>query len=523
MNTRRIPAYILLIVSFFLLFIFLFWHLKLGLVRYFDVDEFAHLHWASHMAMGKKPYTDFLYFFPPGYQWFLEPIFWIGKGTAPLVAARIIEFLVFSGLVAVTSGLFYITRKSLWAAVFAGAILAFLPLPYDKFLEIRPDTLAATLAMLGMLFQILWMRQKNSIVEAKTIKAWTIHMVQSKAFWSGIFYGLSLLVLPKTAPAVGVAAIIALLKAREPLTKRIDRTNTIFLKGSLASLLVGFFIPFLLFGVWALTLGDLSTVIYSLTQLPVEANKISQTFIMMPDLFFYPNQTFYGTAGYSYELLANHAIWIVALVFGISRLLLPYVSRGKEGAQEELLISGTFITHIIFYVQLVPLKHTQYLIPIAPFVAFYAADALHSIRTFLERWEIGRVGFVLTFIVLGFTLLGLNTNGIRQKLTWTNTQTFDELNALYKTIPFTEPILDLDGRTLYYPDPYIACCLPFGQSARYLSHPLPSLAQTLESAKTKYIYQGELKRVGTLLPEDQSYISENYTNRDPDGKMLVRK
>ena len=82
---------------------------------------------------------------------------------------------------------------------------------------------------------------------------------------------------------------------------------------------------------------------------------------------------------------------------------------------------------------------------------------------------------------------------------------------LYKTIPQTEYILDLDGRTLYYPNPYYVCCLPFGQHEPFLSRPLPSLVDALERTKTGYVYEGELKRIQTLSPVNQAYIYRNYT------------
>lgn len=32
--------------------------------RFFDVDEFTHMHWAAQIFMGDKPYIDFFTFFP---------------------------------------------------------------------------------------------------------------------------------------------------------------------------------------------------------------------------------------------------------------------------------------------------------------------------------------------------------------------------------------------------------------------------------------------------------------------------
>lgn len=52
---------------------------------------------------------------------------------------------------------------------------------------------------------------------------------------------------------------------------------------------------------------------------------------------------------------------------------------------------------------------------------------------------------------------------------------------------------------------------PTGQMAPYVSRPFPFLIPALEETETKYIYQGEAKRVHTLTSTDQEYIYTHYT------------
>lgn len=496
--------FFLSLVSCLLLLVFLWWHWRLGLTRYFDVDEFAHLSWAYQMLSGRRPYIDFLFFFPPGFHLFLMPLFALGGGVTPIVAARLVQFIIFAALVGVTMFLFWLMRKS-WVAILAGVTLAFLPLPFDKFLEIRPDTLATLLVMLGMVFQIL-------ALKGVTLRG----RVTPYQILAGFFYALSLLILPKVLPQVAVAALILILMdlgkkyCLFPCDRNANRITLPFI--------IGLGIPFTFFGLWTLTLGNLDQVIYSLTKLPVEANKISQTFIMMPDLFFYPNTTFYGAPGWSTGLLVNHAIWIIAIFVAAYRLVT------SPPSWSEFLIASTFFTYVIFYVQIVPLKHTQYLIPIAVFVAFYAADAVDILwKKTIGVNSLAAASFLTLFIMglggLWQVFVAVNT----PKLAWTNADTTNRLTRIYQTIPTSEYILDLTGETIYYKHPYVACCLPFGQSAPYLSRPVPPLAQALEKTKTKYIFEGGLTRTNTLLPDDQAYITAHYLPHPAIAGLLVRK
>ena len=473
MSLSKFLQTILIITAGVIFIFFVSWHWKLGLIRYFDVDEFAHLHWTSHMLMGNRPYIDFLSFFPPGFWIFLSPVFVKGWGTVqPILSARILMFFIFLGNAAAAGFLFYILRKNSFA-IFPALLFAFLPLPMDKIIEIRPDNLATLLLLAGLILQ-----------------------VQRRALWSGVCYGLSLLVLTKIAPTVIFAFLVLFFLER----RRVP------------SFLLGLALPLSVFGVWAISTGHFSTIWYSLVNLPLEANKLANIFFMGPDLFFYPNNIYYGQGGVNTGLIVNHALWLFGIGIGAYRLL--------QFSREELLPAGIFILNVALYVLYIPLKHAQYLIPIALFVALYGADGLLLIWKKLSRHPLGAVSgfalFLMGLIGLYQTFLLVN----KPKLSWTNVEMLSNLEKVWQTVPKNEYILDLDGSTLYYPDPYYACCLPFGQWQGFLSQPLPSLSKALETTKTKYIFQGSLKRVTTLQPTDQAYITDHYTISSMGGELL---
>jgi hypothetical protein len=519
----ELVLYFLIAVTGVISLVFLYWHLQIGLVRYFDVDEYAHLHWASHLFVGKLPFVDYLSFFAPAFHWFLAPIFLFGWGTtAPFIDARVVSWIVFVSICITGALLYHEIRKNWLFATLTVLLLAWLPMPFDKYIEVRPDSLATLLTLLGIFFQVVWMRQINSKLSFEKF-----------GFLSGIFYSLSLLVLAKMAPNIAIGVGIALLwgfSNRPPagfLPKKLKMTALLgryfkFVWPKLKWFVIGLAVPLVLFGLWLLTLGNLPLVLYSLIKLPIEANKISKYFIMMPMLFFYPNGIFYGADGWNKILVTNHIVWIIGLFFGTYRLFTPFNYGGRKTWLIELLVASQFIIQVLFYVGYVPLKHAQYLIPIGIFVAFYGADAVQSIWDKVKHnlWLMPIFGGVMIIFLIYIYQIFMQSNMI--KLTWTNQKAFDNMTSLYKKIPQTEYVLDLDGRMLYNPDPYYVCCIPFGQFAEFLSQPLPNLPQALEKTNTKYINQGELERVKTLPWDDQQYIFSHYHSDHGDNSFLIR-
>ncbi len=479
---------------------------QLGLIRYFDADELAYLHWAHNVFSGQVPYKDFLLYVPPGFLYVLAPLFAFLTGSATLLGGRVFAFLVFVGIVVVTALIFWRVRRS-WAAILVGVILVFLPLPADKFIEIRPDNIAMLFALIGMWFQIQGLH--TGVLKATS---W---------FYAGVWYGLSLLILPKTLPQIGASCLVTLLWAFWYRPERKLRW------AAFVRLLVGLGFPMILFGVWVVvTTGgwkQIETILYSLIILPLEVNRISELYPILQWHFFYPNATYYGSAGWSIGVIANHFLWLVGLLVGILRLVTPYIPGGKRGVWVELLIAGSFMMYIVAFLYWYPMRHAQYLIPTAVFVAFYVADAVDLLWKIASQNDVAKTVFAVCFFAL-LPIFSMVYQSVHSpKLQLTNREDITILERAIATIPEHAYVLDLVGATIYFTDPYYVCCVPFGQWEPYVTKPLPNLGEALIATHTQYIYQGRLRRVQTLSQVDQAYISTHFVPLDGDPSMLVRR
>jgi len=472
--------------------VLLWWRWQVALSRFFDVDEFSYLHWTANLVKGDKPYTDFFLIFTPGFLWAFAPIvkaYWMSAGV--FVASRVAAFFIFLGILGCLGVLFGKTRGWKWALL-PMIILAFLPMPYDKFLEVRPDNLATLLALIGVIGEI-W-----AIREGK----------RSRWFVSGVFYSLSLLVFIKTLPFVVVGVGIA------------------WFMNHKKEFFVGLGVPFMLFFFWLLMSQNLGVAWYSFAKLPFETTLISKTDIMEPHLFFFPNASFYGPpaggGGLTSGLLANHALWIMGILMGVFRLFTPYLTgevassathrRGGKKMLVEVLLAGTFIVLVYGYVQFFPLKHSQYLIPIAIFVAFYAADAL---RIFFDRikWAL---------LVFGLFIIIVNAQVNAPKLSMNNAVQIAQMEKLLAIVPRDARVLDLEGRMLFWPDAYYICCVSFGSFTQFMSRKPPALSEELEKDKVPYIFQGDSNRLPYLSPPDRTFIQTHYDPVPGWGEALLQ-
>jgi len=465
---------ILLIVTGLVMLSMLWMKLELGLTRYFDADEFAYLHWAHNVYRGSVPYRDFLLYVPPGFLVFLAPLFFIAGN--PLIPGRVLMWVVYIGI-CITLGMLLVTlrgktvkgwRERFRMFLMPGIVLSFLPLPSDKFLEIRPDNLALLFSVYGLLCQ-----------------------VRKRPFWAGVSYGIALIVLPKALPQVVLAMLVL----------------------PSAFLLWGMGVPFAVFGLWVLGIGEGSHVWYSLTKLPFEVNRIGETFGMQPDLFFYPNATYYGRPGWNWGLVVNHIAWFMGLMTGVIRFVTPALGASRL----EFLTAGILLSYVFAFMYGYPLRHAQYLIPIAAFVAFYVADGLRMLER-RGRW--GEVAAVSLIAVMAITSYQVT----KPKLLLTNADDLNTQRIIKQVIPEGAYVFDLVGATIFYKDPYYVSAVPFGQWEQYLTRPLPSVITALEGTHTRYIYQGKLSRVSALSPKDQEYILRTYRpSRELGSDLLVRE
>jgi hypothetical protein len=452
------------------------------------------------MIDGSMPYRDFLAYTAPGFFWFMEPIVYFFQGFDVFIAGRIMMYLVFVGMAIVLTALFWEMRKS-WIAVFIPLLLVFLPLPSDKFIEIRPDTLAMALFIFGLWIQMRYMNEKKNTI-----------------FVSGLLYGASLIVSQKMLFFVGLSVLGFIGWSRIQVLKR-----DVFSQHSLVA--VGSFFAGgacigLISFIWFLSLGNIPLIWYSLTTLPFEANKLGALFPVAADFFFFPNDVIYGTGGYNLGYWLNLVLWVFGILVAIFRFVTTIASQDSKTVWQEVIISANFLLSIFLFVYYMPMKHSQYLIPLAVFVVWYCADGLYLVWQENRQTIIRRAGVAIFFgallcqLVLGYRLVN------EPKLLWRHDQQV-ELETLFQTIPKTEYILDLECVSLYYPNPYYITCMPIGQLAPLMSMKLPTVRERLEATNTRYIYQGRWHRTQELVPDDQSYVAEHFTSIG-DGKLLVR-
>lgn len=482
-----------LILGFFTLLFFVYWHFYLGIHRYFDIDEYAHLHWAFNAFSGLKPYSQFLYFFPPLFLYLLSSVFLVaGKTFAAYTVARLLIFVIFLSLLGVV---FLIVKRmrNTQTALLSIVTLSFLPLPFDKLLEIRPDLPATVLSLLGTYFLM------------------DIEKKRSHILISGFFYGLAMALVPKVFFFLPFALLIVILHG----------VGSKKLICSLRRFALGMAIPVALTFILFFWSGDISKAIYLTVTFANQSAKLLATqFPMHGSLFFYPNDTYYAQSGVSWPLIANLLIYIIATITVVIRFVSFLDKNTKQESFSELLVSSIFIAGFIAYMKFFPLKHAQYLIVLAPFVAIYFADGAMSIGTVLKRkiGEIGRYIFLIFLLIL-FCIVGYGMNSVKKD--WTNTETFSQIETIKNTIPDDSYVLDLFGESLLYKDPYYLCCIPWGQYASAFSFNLPSLSTALKTTQTKYIYIYNEDRLHILPPLDEKFVREHYSIATANPMILV--
>ncbi len=485
-----------------------FWRWQVGQMRYFDIDEFLHLHLAAQVARGERPYIDFITYFSPGFMWVLAPLIWVyGISFQIFIAARELSFGIFLALLGVLWFLFGYTRSWRWALL-PVIILAFLPMPYDKFLEVRPDILAMLFACAGLLTEVIAIRKIHAM------RVW---------FTSGVLYGISLVFLIKLAPLVFVGWAVAAMVSIQSFSlqrKKIAWAGLEAVSGGILIVLCGFF-------GWAVLTGTLQVTWYSVVNMPFEISKYYQGGqYLAPFLFFYPNAFFYGGDGrtISAGLLVNHAIWILAFVVAAYRVVTPYVKAqgNREKMQIELLLALTFILLSIVYLKFSPVRYSQYLIPTAVFVAYYAAD---GISLFFDR--LAHVGgyqsLAIALVGLGYVLVTVTQSVNAPKILSTNADQRAEFDRLVVTVPLSARVVDLEGKMVFWSDGYPMCCVSLDDFVPNISHGPPSLATYLSAHPADYLYDGGTERLVHLLPENVAYIKSHFTPVPGWGSRLWKR
>ncbi|OIO14732.1 hypothetical protein COV53_03455 [Candidatus Gottesmanbacteria bacterium CG11_big_fil_rev_8_21_14_0_20_37_11] len=495
--------------------IFLYWHFVIGLTRYFDVDEFAYLFWGYNFSIGLKPYTDFFFLLPP---LFLFPISWIfqmfGRNVTALIMARALVFLFFL----LSALLLYLIAKRTRnhkTALLSVVLFAFLPIPFDKMIEIRPDLLANALSLLGMYLFLLGEGRKKKFF-----------------FLSGLSYALSLGIMPKTFMYLIPVMVLAIYNLFN--SKNIKELFTYF-RFFLAPFFLGALIPVLIILTSAIQSSDLGLAIYSMTKMSSNVSKVlGAKFYMFPTHFFYPNDTYYGEPGYSMSYVGNLIIYVFASIWAVFSFISFLSHKSRDKCLGEFIIGSSFFLNLLAFVKIFPLKHAQYLIPLAPFIAYYFADFIFALWRNIEkilfnivrnegrghlRISIKSAYFLLLFIFLGTAGYRMNT----RKMAWNNTYTLEKVKMILRAVPKNASIFDLTGESTFFKCGYYLCALPYGQFDEALGIHIPDIANEFKKRDTKFVHVGSASRLYTIPPMQASYIQDNFRTFMEDSSLLIAK
>ncbi|MBI3955740.1 hypothetical protein HY339_00635 [Candidatus Gottesmanbacteria bacterium] len=432
--------------------------LHLALTRFFDPDEFAHLHWAWLIAKGQLPYKDFFYYLTPGFSWILSLFHTIiGDSTNVLIASRLFLFMVYGLNAAIV---YRLSKGSLMAVL----IFLTFPLTLDKTIDVRPD-------MVMLLLYFASMMVKNS-------------------FLSGVLFGASVLMLPKI-----IFALPALVFLRSHPAKQ-GETLKKFLAGVV-------FIGILFLGYLRVNnlIGQFLTSITK-DSFAVTGGKIS----FSPLLLLTPYPLIYVTkGGVSLPWAVNTAIWIA----GTTGLWILLKKRESMGIFWALFIAGN-----ILFVFLFPVPYVQYFLPLS-----VAASVLAGYALGMKNYElrIKNKGTTLSVFFLHSLFLILTSSSFflqyRERVA-PGAENAEQLQVIRDVLAVTKPnetIYDMVGSYVFRPDGYFICCHPYGEFANKLAHPPPALRESLTRRQTKFLVMDRVGFVFWQSPEpDKTFLLTHY-------------
>jgi len=172
-----LKPYRIVIIAFILFAFFL--RIPLLQIRYFDPDEFQHLHGARQIYHGEMPYRDYFDHHTPFIHFILTILYYIvGEDVQILFIARGL-MLIFTGVILYLTFILgkklYDTDTGLFAMLFISYTLMFL----EKTLEIRPDLGSAIFWLASMILMIKSIQERSH---------WRWHLLSGVAMGTAIMF-----------------------------------------------------------------------------------------------------------------------------------------------------------------------------------------------------------------------------------------------------------------------------------------------------------------------------------------------
>ena len=452
------------------LFLVFLGRLHIILTRYFDPDEFAHLHWTYLLVHGALPYRDIFMFHIPVFQWFLAPLFFLSESASTLILARIIQFVLY---ITIAFFIFLLTKritKNNTISLLSSLLFLIFPITFDKSIEIRPDLLMMALYIICI---------------------YLVAFHKNKLFLSGLLLGFSLLVFPKMIFAV--PSIVLLL---------IKDTHISSYKKIAKHFIAGFSLPFFLFLLYLFMNGITKNALTAFMQTSVIAYSGKPRF--SPLVALSPSPLVYvGTGGISFPWIINTIIFATGLLG-----LIPLYRLNKK-------IFHAFISYLIFggiFLFAFPSPYIQYFMPLSMVLSILSALCITSmVHSFPFIVRTMGMTIVTGALVLSFW----QQYRLRVDSGSNNLEQVQVITDIIRISKQTETFYDVVGSYVFRPDGYVICCHPYGEFIDRMNPRPISLAQSLVEKQTKFLI---MDRTGLLfwLPreDDIRFLLQNYVASD---------
>ncbi|MDO8451657.1 MAG: hypothetical protein Q7S76_02200 [bacterium] len=453
--TSRVTHVLLLVCIGFVLLL----DLHLGLIRHFDPDEFAHLHWSYLIAKGYLPYRDFFFYIPPTFHILLSFLFRLPSDAYLLIIGRVIQFSIIVGSLIVIRRLTRSMTTHAIAPLLAMLLWLTTPVTFDKSIEIRPDHLMMLFLMSGMYLLGTSHSRKKNIA-------------------SGFLIGIGFAILPKAI--FTIPAVLLLLCTAKKKKQRI---------GAFA---IGAFIPlFVLFCYFLLT-GLLPEAVRSMTHDSFVVQQGKTLFSLWTTLSPWP-LVYVAQGGVSMPWIVNTVVFIA----GLMGLPLLMRSSPRIGTAIVLLLGGAVVEILLF-----PVPYTQYFLLVTPFLAISAGVLGSSVPQKIQPF----VTAVLALLVFGS--FGIQ---YRERITNTNKEQLGVIDTVLASTQADESIYDAVGSYVFRPDGYYFCCHPYAEFFGKLGRPYPTLRESLITTQTKFLVLDQTgQSLWKPMPEDLVFLLTHF-------------
>jgi hypothetical protein len=439
--------------------------------RYYDADEFAHLHWAYLIFAGFMPYRDFFMNTTPVYQIINLPVFlglWSGF---TLVLARLFQVPVYLSILYFIYSITFMITASSTAGLLSIVIFTVFPMIFIKSIEVRPDILMTAFYMAGIWYLLKCYRRHD--------------LSNRNLFWAGCILGLSVLTMAKMA--TGIPAVLIFF---------VGRWNTTTIK-KIYPWAIGFFLPVSLFLFFTILTGTTQSAWEHI----INGSKLIKAgegaFSPWKSLSPYPYVYVYE-AGPSIPWYVNSALWIIS----IPGLIWMFLKFRFYGILLLFIILGNIAGLFIF-----PTPFMQYFIPICAVLSITGSFFIYEISNQKVLKKFGIVFYIIPviFLVWSFWVQFFYMKPLDMA---EQSQVLDDIAVHTRPL---ETFYDMVGSYVFRSDGYFICCNIYPHISPYLQKNPGSLKESLIKNKTKFIV---MDRVGKSfwLPSEQDliFMKANY-------------